>query len=118
MLAKLDGLRHVVFGYGEIFCRQAANGIALLVFDDDSFDYELHLHRHGVGVLRVGRAILADLLRGGGGGEDECEKHGGEFAHGQNLTRMVACRLRMALTDCGRPNCALSNVVTQLLKTA
>ena len=63
MFAKLDGLRNVVFGYAEIFCRKAANGIALLVFDDNGLDDELHLNRHGVVILPVGRAILADLLR-------------------------------------------------------
>ena len=42
VLAELDGLRHIVFGDGEIFGSEALNGIALLVFDNNGFDDELH----------------------------------------------------------------------------
>ena len=44
----------VVFGDREVLRSEAANRIALLVFDDDRFDHKLHLDRKSVVVLPIG----------------------------------------------------------------
>ena len=73
VFGKTDGLRGSIFGDGKVFCREALNGVALLVFDYDGFDHELHFHREGEIAGSVGIAILAHLLRGCAGGEEKCE---------------------------------------------
>ena len=108
VLAETDGLRHVVFGHREVFRREAVNGIALLVFDHDRFNDKLHLHRQRVSCPAHRRLVLADLLRSRRRGSEDVKKTSrSEFAHRQNLTRIVVCRLRIGLAACGRPNCVL-----------
>ena len=119
VLAKLDRLRHIVFCQRKIFRRQARG------WDYPACPSPRQLRRPiAPSPTRCScparqRSLFCPICCAlSRPGERECEKHRNQFTHRQNLTRIVACRLRIGLADCGNPNCALSTVVIQLLKTA
>ena len=55
--------------------------ISIFVFDDNSLDNQLHLDGKSEVLRRVGRLVLADLLRARGSGCDQDSEEASEESH-------------------------------------
>ena len=68
----------------------------------------------------IGRPVLSDLLRARSDArKGERDEHGSEHSRiVQNLSRMVACRLRIGFADAAGRTARCRRVVFQLVKTA
>ena len=112
---EADGLRHAVFGDGEIFRGQAFDRLAVLVFDRDRLDHQLRVGLKR-GCRASGRGAFWPICCAPAASINERVETRKSDRIVQNLKRSVVCTLRMALAGFGRPNCALLTVVFQLVE--